>query len=248
MTPEKEMQAFCELVRINTARIHERLDDMPRGCGWAKGAVLRYSLAVSWRHRARYEPTVAWISWFGAVINHVATNRAVDPSKANLPLEEELLLLRIENETLLLEPFTKKARKPGIGLRAEFAYGCTGTSVKVVAIPVEQYTIKGSPVKNDLDFSDADKPLHRYTKDCPPCWRCRYFDGWLPVNEAAVFIQAKAALEPEIAESLLRLDTNKVRIAKWVRGNGLASLEGNDQPVFDSGIEPCFLEGMEDGD
>lgn len=247
MTPEKEMQAFCELVRINTARIHERLDTTPRN-GRQKGAVLRCALAMAWRHRGLYEPTGAWISWFGSMLNMVAEDRAVNPSTAEFFIDEEMLLLRIEKETLLLEPFTKKPKVKGIGPRVEFAYGCSGVSVRAVTIPVEPHTIKGTPSKSDLQPPESTMPLHRYTKDCPPCWRCRYFDGWLPVNEAAIFIHAKAALEPEIAASLLRIDTNKVRIAKWVRSGGHELYERDDQPVFDRGAEACFLRGMDDGD
>ena len=247
MTPEKEMQAFCELVRINTARIHERLDSTPRN-GRQKGAVLRCALATAWRHRELYEPTGAWIAWFGSVMDMVAEDRTVNPSTAEFFIDEEMLLLRIEKETLLLESFTKKPKVKGVGPRVEFAYGCSGVSVRAVTIPVEPHTIKGTPSKSDLQPPESTKPLHRYTKDCPPCWRCRYFDGWLPVNEAAIFIHAKAALEPEIAASLLRIDTNKVRIAKWVRSGGHELYERDDQPVFDRGSEACFLRGMDDGD
>ena len=127
MTPEKEMQAFCELVRINTARIHERLDTMPRN-GRQKGAVLRCALATAWRHRELYEPTGAWIAWFGSVLEMVAEDRTVNPSTAEFFIDEEMLLLRIEKETLLLESFTKKPKVKGIGPRVEFAYGCSGVS------------------------------------------------------------------------------------------------------------------------
>jgi hypothetical protein len=248
MTPEKEMQAFCELVRINTARIHERLDNTQMRAGWKEGPVIRCALAMAWRHRGLYEPTGAWISWFGSVLNMVAADHTVNPSTVSLFIDEEMLLLRIEKETLLLESFTKKPKVKGIGPRVEFAYGCSGVSVLPKVIPVEPHTIKGTPSKSDLQPPESTMPLHRYTKDCPPCWRCRYFDGWLPVNEAAIFIHAKAALEPEIAAALLRLDTNKVRIAKWVRSGGYDSYEKDDQPVFDRGEEACFLKGMDDGD
>lgn len=96
---------------------------------------------------------------------------------------------------------------------------------------------KAAPVKaprHAPEFGLTGTPLNlnalpRGAKDCPPCWRCRYYDGWLPADEDEVDASANAALEPEIAESCRRLDRNKVRIAHWVRGMGWENLEDDDE-------------------
>lgn len=93
---------------------------------------------------------------------------------------------------------------------------------------------KAAPPRHDPEFGVVGTPLNlnaipRGSKDCRPCWRCRYFDGWLPADEDAVEASSSAALEPEIAESCLRLDQNKVRIAKWVREMGWENLEDDDE-------------------
>lgn len=84
------------------------------------------------------------------------------------------------------------------------------------------------------EFGATGTPLNlnalpRGAQDCPPCWRCRYFDGWLPADEDEVEASSAAALDPEIAESCLRIDRNKVRVANWVRGMGWANLEDDPE-------------------
>gem|GEM_PF-5513457 len=77
----------------------------------------------------------------------------------------------------------------------------------------------------ELDFSQGSGPEEGLTAagECPPCWRCRYFDGWLPTRKVAM----AANVDPDIQESMRRLDENKVRIAHWVRSKGWEDMEGN---------------------
>jgi len=242
MTPEKEMQAFCELVRINTARIHERLDSLYGNPGRGeKLDIAKYAVVMAWEQRGQYEPSEAWITWFGKAVTLAAYYWDIRGGIKFTPQAGQLLH-KVGEGTLLFDPYSKKGKRREA--QVEFAFGCSG------AVIAGELILQASlPVAHPERWAqEAEKPPHRYTKDCPPCWRCRYFDGWLPANEAAIFIHAKTALEPEIAESLLRIDKNKVRIAKWVRCNGLEDTGVDDSPVFDRGVEPCFIEGAEDGD
>ena len=242
MTPEKEMQAFCELIRINTARIHERLDSLygnpDRG---EKLEIAKYAVVMAWEQRGQYEPSEAWITWFGKAVTLAAYYWDIRGG-IKFTSQAGQLLHKVGEGTLLFDPYV--ARKRHVSGRAEFAYGALSARMNEWALPMEFLPMP----RAESWATEAEKPPHRYTKDCPPCWRCRYFDGWLPANEAAIFIHAKTALEPEIAESLLRIDKNKVRIAKWVRCNGLEDTGVDDSPVFDRGVEPCFIEGAENGD
>ena len=54
-------------------------------------------------------------------------------------------------------------------------------------------------------------------KDCPPCWQCRYFDGWLPASEPRV----KTHRIPEMQAALQAIDKRKIAVAQWVRSKGM---------------------------
>lgn len=70
----------------------------------------------------------------------------------------------------------------------------------------------------------GDAPLNRFwfgrrgrKQDCPPCWKCRWYDGWLPPG--GVIPKAEYA-DPEIAEACDHLDHNRVEIAMTIRSGG----------------------------
>lgn len=69
----------------------------------------------------------------------------------------------------------------------------------------EQYT----GVKVHLPIAEPEK----INKECPPCWRCRWFYGWLPKVKPA----PSSHSDPEIAEACNRINENKIRIANMVR-------------------------------
>lgn len=56
----------------------------------------------------------------------------------------------------------------------------------------------------------------RGRKDCPPCWRCMYFDGWLPPARVPVIEYG----DPEITEACANIDRRKVEVAAFVREHG----------------------------
>lgn len=55
-------------------------------------------------------------------------------------------------------------------------------------------------------------------KECPPCWRCLWFEGWLP---AATRSARMPIVEPEIAKAVADTEARKVTIANEVRNGTL---------------------------
>lgn len=51
--------------------------------------------------------------------------------------------------------------------------------------------------------------------DCPPCWRCKWFEGYLPTPNTVQRIPI--TVEPEIRASVLNIEARKVEIAGLVR-------------------------------
>ncbi len=60
--------------------------------------------------------------------------------------------------------------------------------------------------------SDASQALG---KECPPCWRCRYFDGWLP-KRWPYGKEFKPSSEIDLV--CYEIDKRKVKIAEYVQG------------------------------
>lgn len=75
------------------------------------------------------------------------------------------------------------------------------------------------------------RALPRHAKDCPPCWRCRYFDGWLPEDDDEVRESGDAATDPEIKAACHRIDANKIRVAQWIRSQGWENFSADDEPL-----------------
>lgn len=46
-------------------------------------------------------------------------------------------------------------------------------------------------------------------KDCPPCWRCMYFEGWTPNMDR---YKQPTHVDPEIAEALREIERRKINI------------------------------------
>jgi hypothetical protein len=53
-------------------------------------------------------------------------------------------------------------------------------------------------------------------KDCPPCWRCKWFDGYLPTPNTKR--REPITVEPEIRAAVLDVEARKIQIAYGQRG------------------------------
>lgn len=206
MKIEKDVQLFRAVVKTNLARISERVAlRWPRETSEFRADRVESYLWRAFEERDRFDPSEeAWITWFGRIM---ANEDAADGYGKVAP--------RWPDEDDAPEPTrARSVHAPD--------FGGGYITVLAVQLPIQQ------PRGSDIGLVNI-VPMARHAVDCPPCWRCRYFDGWLPEDEeAAVRASADAALDPDIAESCLRLDRNKVRIAKWVRGMGWENLEDDE--------------------
>lgn len=50
--------------------------------------------------------------------------------------------------------------------------------------------------------------------DCPPCWRCMWYEGWLPPGHRSTRMQI---VEPEVRAAVANTEAEKIRIANEVR-------------------------------
>jgi DNA-directed RNA polymerase specialized sigma24 family protein len=50
--------------------------------------------------------------------------------------------------------------------------------------------------------------------ECPPCWKCRWFDGFLPTGKLSTQMMIK---EPEVRDAVRETEARKIAIAKGVR-------------------------------
>jgi DNA-directed RNA polymerase specialized sigma24 family protein len=62
-----------------------------------------------------------------------------------------------------------------------------------------------------LDFAPASG------KDCPPCWRCLWFEGFMPLGKRDTRMEIADA---EVREAVQNTETRKVHIAQQVRSTG----------------------------
>lgn len=56
--------------------------------------------------------------------------------------------------------------------------------------------------------------MPRHGADCPPCWKCKWFEGYLPGAHKRV---GMAIQEPEVAAAVRATEAEKKRIAEGVR-------------------------------
>jgi DNA-directed RNA polymerase specialized sigma24 family protein len=70
-------------------------------------------------------------------------------------------------------------------------------------------------IDKEIEALDFPPP---HGKDCPPCWRCKWFEGYLPGSHVQVRMPIT---EPEVAKAVSDTEAEKIRIAKEVRDGNL---------------------------
>lgn len=73
----------------------------------------------------------------------------------------------------------------------------------------------------DKEIAQLDFPPPVGAPECPPCWRCKYFEGYLPGDHLSVRLKIA---EPEVRDSVARTEARKIQIAQGVRSGGLRAL------------------------
>lgn len=62
-------------------------------------------------------------------------------------------------------------------------------------------------IDKEIERLDFAPPAGR---DCPPCWKCRYFDGFIPQGNRSTHMQI---MEPEIRAAVSNTEARKIAIA-----------------------------------
>lgn len=80
-----------------------------------------------------------------------------------------------------------------------------------------------APVSSDDagdGLSDIDRELERLEfapaagKDCPPCWRCMWFEGFMPDGKRSIRMEIE---DTEVREAVTNTEARKIDIAQQVR-------------------------------
>ena len=71
------------------------------------------------------------------------------------------------------------------------------------------------PARIDHDIQRLEFAPPIGAKDCPPCWRCKYFEGYLPGKHRT---HRHKIVDAEVAAAVLSTEAEKIRIATEVRG------------------------------
>lgn len=69
-----------------------------------------------------------------------------------------------------------------------------------------------APIDKEIERLEFAPPAG---KDCPPCWRCKWFDGYLPTPNTKR--RDPITVEPDIRAAVLSIEARKVEIAKQIR-------------------------------
>lgn len=70
----------------------------------------------------------------------------------------------------------------------------------------------------DMQLAQEIKNLEfppSHGKECPPCWRCKWFEGFLPPDVLTVRMDV---VEPDVREAIASTEARKIAIAYEVRG------------------------------
>lgn len=84
------------------------------------------------------------------------------------------------------------------------------------ARPSDNATGELAPIDKELQELEFAPPAG---KDCPPCWRCKWFEGYLPVRRRR---ELKSILvEPEVRAAVSSIEARKIAIAEAVRDGSI---------------------------
>jgi hypothetical protein len=70
---------------------------------------------------------------------------------------------------------------------------------------------KGSNIDREIAQLEA---MPKHGKDCPPCWRCKWFEGYLPGEHISLRMPIH---EPEVRDAVRDTEARKIDIANEVR-------------------------------
>jgi len=154
-----------------------------------RGTVAITSVLLCWRDRAMFQmPDETWRGWFEQHVREAARWVALHGGVVFTD-EEWALWSWLCRDTAWVDPAERWTTDPDRHERALAAERAMSGEVS----------------------------FRRYwtgrQKDCPPCWRCRWFDGWLPPGTPVVVEYT----DPDITEACARVDAKRVEVAMRVK-------------------------------
>lgn len=72
-----------------------------------------------------------------------------------------------------------------------------------------------APIDKEIEALEFAPPAG---KECPPCWRCKWFEGYMPGAHLPVRMPIT---EPMVAEAVSNTEAEKIRIAQGVRDGNI---------------------------
>jgi DNA-directed RNA polymerase specialized sigma24 family protein len=88
-------------------------------------------------------------------------------------------------------------------------------TLRTVTLSSDDATDKRSKIDRELEQLEFAPPSG---KDCPPCWKCKYFEGYLPGAHRPTRM---ALQEPEVRVAVQETEARKIEIAKRVRNGNV---------------------------
>jgi DNA-directed RNA polymerase specialized sigma24 family protein len=88
-------------------------------------------------------------------------------------------------------------------------------TLRAVSLSSDDASDKRSKIDRELEQLEFVPPSG---KECPPCWRCKWFEGFLPGAHRPTRMPIQ---EPEVRIAVQETETRKIEIAKRVRHGNL---------------------------
>lgn len=86
--------------------------------------------------------------------------------------------------------------------------------IRTASAPSSDNPDVAAQIDKDVEELEA---MPRHGADCPPCWKCKYFEGYLPGDHRRAGMDIQ---ERSVRAAVLRTERRKKRIAQEVRQNG----------------------------
>jgi hypothetical protein len=180
----RERREFEHLVKGQFARLLDLV--MARTTPAIRYEAARVALALCWRDRAMFQPPEeSWLRWFESHLDEAV--RWVATGGVQLHEDEVALLHWLDRDT----------------------------AVKGVLWTTDPSRYDRAVAREKLGPATVTFTSYWFgkKKDCPPCWKCRWYDGWLPPSEPPVV----EYMDPDITAACAAVDRKRVEIAKRVK-------------------------------
>lgn len=186
-TQEREIAAFVESLELHLARLIEEAAPLLANLNEeGRNNAISGAVLGLWKLRGQFDPLETSLAeFFGAVLRAVLRERIFFKGV-------EIVWDKTEEDRAVLAAIGR----PEIETELHITTHPDGHKTAVL--------VKVAPKM---------EPPRKVGKECPPCWRCKWYYGWLPVKD---YVPEKHS-DPEIAEACERLDRRKIAIAQKVR-------------------------------